>query len=441
MNGFGGLRRIAFRITNDDSESGFFRKAPCPGVRETLVRVAGESRRFFVFAEEIGRQQYSAETLLTERGKITRKRKYDPDRSVRALGIGSWLPFEVAKARQFGVRLGGLPKQHESLGKESQPSTIQLVTYQRLCSIDPIRREIELTGIERAPAQLEQDCGRRCSPTQRLQHGFEFGRRGRGDQPCQFPIDGLSPGFEPPSRRGIAFALVGFLAEFGRQQAQLLSPFDRRLRERDTQAKRRALLGKRKSRKIEWVEQPPSRLLTIASIFELCQSESSRCRAIGSRITTQDLAQPAHALLLPTIGEGELRELFRGVVRELTAWVASDEGLESRLGGSRVRRQVAHRAVVGGPLLGWYLWRAGGQKGTTQLQHTEKDADRDPPRELTAAIRTNAPQSDRKNSVRSHDTPTHASEHRRKGVYCDRGRRGTSIADYTDSAESDPLAR
>ncbi len=170
----------------------------------------------------------------------------------------------------------------------------------------------------------------------------------------------------------------GLLAQLRCQKAELFHAFDRRLRQDNTQAKGRALFAQRKPIQIEWVEQTPRRLRAIAAVFALREAKSCGRSAIGSGIATKDLAQAAHALLVPAVSESELRELLRSVVGELAAWIASNECLQPSLGRSHIRREVAHRNVIGRALLRRHRRRAASGDRTAKDQHTRDNKHRQP---------------------------------------------------------------
>ena len=92
----------------------------------------------------------------------------------------------------------------------------------------------------------------------------------------------------------------------------------------------------------------------------------------------EDASEPAPPLLLTPRGEGELGELFEGIVREQAARIEPDEILEGPGGTARIRGQLAHRGVVGRALLRRNPGLAATESSATRLDERERQQKNEP---------------------------------------------------------------
>ena len=198
----------------------------------------------------------------------------------------------------------------------------------------------------------------------------------KNDTDNVFVIDRIEPRAQPSRGHPVRGRGARLVVEQPAQAREVTKAFDGGARERDAEPQRGALVRPRESLEIEGLEQSPGGPAFVAAVLELRETKPRRRGAVATRVVRENPAQPPPPFFGTVRREGELGELFEGVVRERTPRVRPHELLERGRSPARIGRELSHRGVVGRALLPRHLLRR--EAGAARRYETERDRQRDP---------------------------------------------------------------
>ena len=185
-----------------------------------------------------------------------------------------------------------------------------------------------------------------------LEHRFELGIGCTRDQLVDLLVDFALLRLEWTRRSHVPARALRVVAQGRSKLREILHPLDRRLGEGHAEPKRSPRVLGRQAAEVDRIEQASRGDPAIASVFELRQAQARRGLAVRAGILGQHTAEPAQAIVLTAVFEGELRKPQGRVVRHRARGIGRDERLEGlALRAARSARRLRERRFVGGALL------------------------------------------------------------------------------------------